>query len=525
MPKNVGTPGLLPQAGGPGIDCKWRGGPCFLLSTSDRCLGCTSARDSGRERTRRRTFPVAVAFVLAALGSGCNARPRSALLREFEGSYPVEARPNGTVRAFEITAAEAELPLLDGGRLKVWAYNGQVPGPTLRVRLGDTVRVQFHNRLPQPSTIHWHGVRVPNGMDGVPHLTQPPVEPGGSFSYEFVPKDAGTFWFHPHVRSSEQVERGLYGVLVVEDVAPAPYAQDVVWVLDDWLLDDDRQILAQFNTPHDLMHDGRWGNVITVNGRTDTRLAVRTGDRIRLRLVNSANGRIFKPDFGSLDVQVIAVDGLYLRRPVPYSGFELAPGNRLDLDITFSGASSGLISVRDRFFEARPNPLAEIVVDGIAGAAPRFSSPAHAHVPAWRSALAEPVAQQFRLNARRGGQLGIEWTINERAFEGHDHAAPPALTMRQGVFQHLQFTNQSYRLHPIHLHGMFFRLLARNGVAVDEPFFRDTVLVHAQETIDIGLVPEDPGRWMMHCHILEHAEAGMMTTLAVTSALEAERRP
>jgi len=461
---------------------------------------------------------IALALFVTLAFVACRARPASPLLREFEGSYPREARPNGTVRSFELTAAEAELSLLDGGRLKVWAYNGQVPGPTLRVRRGDTVRVQFHNRLPQPSTVHWHGVRVPNGMDGVPHLTQPPVEPGGSFLYEFVPKDAGTFWFHPHVRSSEQVERGLYGVLIVEDETPAPYTQDVVWVLDDWLLDDERQIRPEWNTPHELMHDGRWGNVITVNGRTDTRLGARTGDRIRLRLLNSANGRIFKPDFGELDVQIIAVDGLYLRQPIPYRGFELAPGNRLDLDVTFEKAQSGVVPVRDRFFEARVNALAEIVVDGIAGPVPRFPSPAQGHVPAWRKALSEPVAEQFRLNARRGGALGIEWTINERAFEGHDHAAPPALTMRQGTFQRLQFTNQSYRLHPIHLHGMFFRLLARNGVPVDEPFFRDTVLVHAQETIDVGLVPEDPGRWMMHCHILEHAEAGMMTTLAVTPA-------
>jgi hypothetical protein len=173
------------------------------------------------ELTRMATaWALPLVLCVAVLGGACRARPASPLLREFEGSYPREAQPNGTVRAFEITAAEAELPLLEGGRLKVWAYNGQVPGPTLRVGRGDTVRVQFHNRLSQPSTIHWHGVRVPNGMDGVPHLTQPPVEPGGSFLYEFVPKDAGTFWFHPHVRSSEQVERGLYGVLIVEDELP-----------------------------------------------------------------------------------------------------------------------------------------------------------------------------------------------------------------------------------------------------------------------------------------------------------------
>jgi FtsP/CotA-like multicopper oxidase with cupredoxin domain len=108
--------------------------------------------------------------------------------------------------------------------LKVWAYNGQVPGPVLRVRLGETLRVHFTNNLPEETTIHWHGVRLPNAMDGVPGVTQPPVPPAGEFVYEFTPKDAGTFWFHPHVRASEQVERGLYGVLVVEDASPGVFA-------------------------------------------------------------------------------------------------------------------------------------------------------------------------------------------------------------------------------------------------------------------------------------------------------------
>jgi FtsP/CotA-like multicopper oxidase with cupredoxin domain len=454
-------------------------------------------------------------------------RPDDSLLREFAGSYPAAARPNGTVRDFQITAAETELPLLDGHKLRVWAYNGQVPGPTLRVRLGDTVRVRFENRLPQPTTIHWHGVRVPNGMDGVPNLTQPAVAPGQTFTYEFTPKDAGTFWFHPHVRSSEQVERGLYGVLIVEDARPAAYARDEVWVLDDWLLDETGQIFPQFNTFHDLMHDGRWGGVVTVNGRVAPRLAVRAGERIRLRLLNTANGRVFNPDFGALRVQIIAVDGLYLRQPIPYSGFELAPGNRLDLDITFPESFSGVVPVVDRFLPPQMQGLlAEIAIDGAAPSADAFPSPAHGHVPAWKDALSLPVAKQFLLNSRRGGDYGIEWTINGQVFTHHDgaghdhggHDAAPAFVMEQGRFQRLQFTNESYRLHPIHLHGMFFRLLARNGVPVDEPFFRDTVLIHSRETVDIGVVPEDVGRWMMHCHVLEHAEAGMMTTLEVTPA-------
>jgi FtsP/CotA-like multicopper oxidase with cupredoxin domain len=436
-------------------------------------------------------------------------------LQEFAGAYPDEARPGGQVRTFEIVAAPTELALVDGRKLGVWAYNGQVPGPELRIRLGETLRVRFTNRLPQETTIHWHGVRVPNAMDGVPHATQPPVQPGETFVYEFTPKDAGTFWFHPHVRGSEQVERGLYGVLIVEDAVPPPYSRDVVWVIDDWLLDETGQVHPKFNTPHDLMHDGRWGNVVTVNGRTNEVLRVRPGERIRLRLLNSSNGRIVTPDFAGLDAKLIAVDGLYLREPINPAGFELSPGNRIDLDIAFTQSLGEPIRVIDRF-PRRPNHLADIVVEGEPVTTPTFASPARAHVPAWSQALTVPEHHAFRLGARRGGPLGIAWTFDDKAFEGHEAHQHAALTLTRGRFYRLRFVNESGRLHPIHLHGMFFRLLARNGAPIEEPFFRDTVLVHGRETIDIGVVPTDAGSWMMHCHILEHAEAGMMTMIDVT---------
>jgi FtsP/CotA-like multicopper oxidase with cupredoxin domain len=448
-----------------------------------------------------------------ALAAACHASPaRDPLVAEFAGSYPA-ATPTGVVRAFELVAAPARLELLGGQPLDVWAYNGQVPGPTLRVRAGDTVRVTFTNHLPEETTIHWHGVRVPNAMDGVPHITQDPIPPGGSFTYEFVPKDAGTFWFHPHVRSSEQVERGLYGVLVVDDPTPPPYSRDEVIVLDDWRLDDTGQIAPDFNTRHDLMMDGRWGQTVTANGRTDTVLKVRPGERVRLRLLDVANGRVFAPDFGPLDAKAIAVDGQYLRAPIPAAGLELAPGNRLDVELTFDREYPP-IDVMDRFVASRPNKLFTIVVDGDPVDTPAFASPARAHVPAWEGGLAVEPAHTFHLNAESGGPFGIAWTIDGVAFS-HEHAGAPLVTLKRDHFAHLRFVNDSARIHPIHLHGMFFRLLARDGAAVDEPFFRDTVLIHGHETVDLGLVPTERGTWMMHCHILEHAEAGMMTTIRV----------
>lgn len=441
-------------------------------------------------------------------------------LAEFAGAYPIEPSPKGAVRSFEIVAAPTTHVLGDGAPTQVWAYNGTVPGPTLRIRLGETLRVQFRNELPQETTIHWHGVRVPNGMDGVPDMTQPPVLPGGTFVYEFTPKDAGTFWFHPHVRSSEQVERGLYGVLVVEDATPPAYDRDVVWIVDDWRLDDAGQIDPNFNTRHDLAHDGRWGNVRTVNGKTNEVLVVRPGERIRLRMLNSANGRVVVPDFGDLPAKIVAVDGLYLREPIDTAGFELAPGNRIDVDLVAARDGSDLVEVMDRFSERRVARLASLVIDGEGVKTPEFPSPAQGHVPAWSMGLEVPIHHSYGLGARSGGRFGIEWTLDGKAFAGHaahaGHEADVALV--RGKFHRLRFVNESARLHPIHLHGMFFRVLARNGAAVDEPFFRDTVLVHGRESVDIGVVPTDAGAWMMHCHILEHAEAGMMTMIDVVDA-------
>lgn len=475
---------------------------------------------------------VTVIGIVALLAAGCSpaeeaqpASSRSAPLEPsveasgpaerfaaaFGAAYPEHAPEATAVREFTLRAAPAQVEV-GGLPLETWAYNGQVPGPILRMRLGETLRVTLDNALSQSTTIHWHGVRVPNAMDGVPGVTQPPVEPGGRFVYEFTPKDAGTFWFHPHLRASEQVERGLAAVLVVEDAEPLPYDQDVVWVLDDWLIGRDAQIHPQFNTPHDLSHDGRWGNLVTVNGRSDTVLEARPGERIRLRLVNTANGRIFRPSLPpGLTAQIVAVDGMYAAKPIPYEGFELAPGNRIDLDIVVAPELRGqTLAVRDRFTR-QPFELASIrVLDQPPVPTPAFPSPAAAALPDWSEALALEPDLTYVLDARRGGELGIEWTLNGKA---HGHDAPQRLA--HGRFTRVRFANASYRLHPMHLHGQFFKVLARDGRPVDEPHWRDTVLVHPRETVDVALVALDDGPWMLHCHILEHAEAGMMTMIEV----------
>jgi FtsP/CotA-like multicopper oxidase with cupredoxin domain len=220
----------------------------------------------------------------------------------------------------------------------VWCYDGGVPGPEIRVPQGGWLTVKAENRLDVPTTIHWHGLRVPNAMDGVAYLTQEPIAPGETFLYEFDCPDAGTFWYHPHLNGFEQIGRGLYGPLIVEEAEPVDVDRELTFVLDDWRLTEDGAISDDFGNLHDIAHAGRLGNTATLNGGSPETIPVRAGERLRLRLVNAANARIFGLRFEGHAPSVIAIDG----QPVePHAAGEqvvLAPAMRIDLIIDMTGA-------------------------------------------------------------------------------------------------------------------------------------------------------------------------------------------
>lgn len=473
--------------------------------------------------SRRRWLGIGGALALIALAVGADLAETKSEPARATAVYPANVASTGQLREFELVAAPTSLPLLDGQRLDVWAYNGVVPGPILRANRGDMVRVRFTNRLPQPTTIHWHGIRLPNAMDGVPGVTQPPIAPGGTFTYEFQVKDAGTFWFHPHLRGSEQIERGLYGILIVDDPKAPPVDKELVWVLDDWLLDGTGQVDGRFNTLHDLAHDGRWGTVLTINGVRRPVAFVAPGERVRVRLINAANARVFVPDFGALQPMMMAFDALSTDLPLPAQGVEMAPGNRMDVEFTVPASSAGTtITVTDKFGRGE-TALVDLVVGRDAVVQKTVGPPsAEARVtltpPELKGVLDSSPVQVFRLNARRGGPFGIEWTINDQPMRHEEHgAAHHGTRYRLPVerWSRIQFVNESFRLHPMHIHGQFFRVIARNGQPVDEHHWRDTVLIHPKETVDIAMFPRDEGVWMLHCHIQEHAESGMMTLVDV----------
>jgi len=417
----------------------------------------------------------------------------------------------------------------------VWSYNQTVPGPEIRVRQGDWLRVLVDNGLAQDTTVHWHGLRIPQNMDGVPGLTQPPIRPGETFRYAFQVPDAGTFWYHPHVRSSEQQGRGLYGVLIVEEAQPPPVDRDVTWVIDDWRLDEAGAISESFDNPMDLSHSGRLGNVATLNGQDSSTFAVRAGERLRLRIVNTANARIFALRFEGHRPQVIALDGQPTRPHAPLQDrLVVPPAGRVDVILDLEGEPGGRYRVMDEFYPRRSYTFLELVYDP---APPLRRSPPEAFVGLAPNPIPEPkVAEAQRhevvlaggamgamgsaiLDGRRLGirdlvSQGKVWAMNGRV--AHGQVMDPLFTFQRGRTQVLTIRNRTAFPHPMHLHGHSFRWLSRNGQPVAGAPWLDTVLLLAEEEVEIAFVADNPGDWLFHCHVLEHMQAGMSAVVRVS---------
>ena len=272
------------------------------------------------------------------------------------------------VREFRLRAEHGRVRIAPEpyGETAVWCYDGTLPGPEIRARRGERLWISVENALDEETTVHWHGVRVPNAMDGVPHLTQAPIAPGETFTYEFDAVDAGTFWYHPHQRSFEQVGRGLHGPLIVEEADPVRVDRDLTWVLSDWRLTKTAAMRDDFGNRHDMMHNGRVGNTVTINGRVPDSFPVRKGERIRLRLVNAANARIFGLDFGRHEPAVIALDGQPIEPHAPDGGLVvLGPAMRADVTLDMTANVGSRFPVIDRFYEGLEYRLVDLAYEDV----------------------------------------------------------------------------------------------------------------------------------------------------------------
>ena len=410
---------------------------------------------------------------------------------------------------------------------EVWAFDGRIPGPELRVGQGARLSRRLVNDLPMHTAVHWHGIRIDNAMDGVPGLTQDPVEPGDSFDYDFVAPDAGTFWYHAHQHSMEQVGRGLKGPLIVEEPNGPDVDRDIVLMLDDWRLDPETVEFAPFGNRHDLSHAGRIGNLVTVNGAFDWSDRARGGSRIRLRLINAANARIFQLRLRGAAAWVVALDGMPLARVVPVEeALLLAPAQRVDVILDLPGpgdAAFEVISVERQ----RSYSIARILSEGgltVQRPAPAPLPPNPVPVP---GDLARAPLYTMRLQG--GAMRGLGPSVfggrttqpddlyaREKfwALSGHvDLPKDPVIDARRGETHRIAMINDTAFPHGMHLHGHHFHLIEPDGTL---GVLRDTVLVAPGETRQVAFVADNPGNWLLHCHMLSHAEAGMKTWYRVS---------
>ena len=427
-----------------------------------------------------------------------------------------------------LTAAVADVQLVPPGNptTKLWTYNGTAPGPVVRARRGDRISRLLVNDLPQETTIHWHGIRIANNMDGVPGISQPPVQPGAEFQYDFAVHDAGTYWYHPHVRSWEQVARGLHGALIVDELNPPEVDREEILVLDDWRLDQAAQIDESFANMRDWSHGGRIGNFVTVNGNPEHKLVVGRHQRLRLRLINSANARVFTLGLQGMEGWVVALDGQPLDAPAPMDRLRLAPAQRADLivDVTSEAAGEAFLISFERDGDYA---LTTVAVDEPVRAA-RLPVPAALElndIPPLGAVSDAVAARLVMAGGAMGGMRsallgGVETDIRDlvrkgRAWAFNGVAEPPEdplLTVRLGQTARIALKNDTRWPHAMHLHGHHFREVTASG---DYGPLRDTLLMDPGQETAIAFVADNPGAWLLHCHMLEHAAAGMSTWVEV----------
>ncbi|MBG9564549.1 multicopper oxidase family protein [Brevibacillus agri] len=451
-----------------------------------------------------------------------------------------------TGNTFTLTAKESMLHLDDQTMKTAWTYNGTVPGPQLRVKQGETISVTLKNELPEPVTIHWHGLPVPNNMDGIPGVTQNAVKPNESFTYRFKVDVAGTYWYHSHQNSSRQVDKGLYGSLVVEPKTPEPADKDVTLVLDEWMQDDSMAEMhggggsmagmnhgADHAAPatsaasgHDManMSDAKMMplmyTIFSVNGKTGPAIAplrVKEGEKVRIRLIN-AGYLSHKLNLQGHAFQIVSTDGQPLHNPPLTSGqlLNIAPGERYDLEFVANNPGTWLLEERS------DNPGAKslavpIVYEGYeaaqakpeSGQLPVIDLTRYGEAAQSSFSLEQPYDITYRMDLNTDSRDGqMVFTINGQTFPN-----VPPLDVKKGDQVKVTIINNSPEdVHPMHLHGHFFQVLSKNGQPVSgSPLVKDTLNVLPGESYVVAFAADNPGEWMFHCHDLGHAAKGMVS--------------
>ena len=504
-----------------------------------------------------------IALLLAiALIAGCTQVPINQQINQ-----PITQEQTDERKTSTVTPANGETIQLDarsitrtinGDKIDLYGYNGETPGPTLRVRQGSIIYVNFTNNLPEPTTIHWHGLRHNFKDDGVPGISQEPVKPGESFLYTLYFPDAGIFWYHPHVREDRQQDMGLYANILVEPSIDTrnPVQQEALLMIDDILLEDGKNVgYGKDHANFALM--GRFGNTMLINGQTDYRLNVKQGETIRLYITNAANTRPFNLSIENTQLKIVGSDlGLY-EKEIVSDHVVIGPAERYSIEVTFG--SPGIYKIRNinMWDQYEMGSIAVSSSNENFKSAPDERGEASNDIRSYQQYFDKPVDEEIRLgletnHGMMGSMMGgmkdmhsvspIEWEdtmMNMNSMttsrmltwfleDKKSKARNMDLTyqFKKGDVKKIRFVNDKKSDHPmqhmIHLHGQRFLVLEEDGKKNEDLVWKDTFLIASGSTVDILLDASNPGQWMMHCHIAEHLEAGMMGQFIVSETGDEE---
>ncbi|QIN84448.1 multicopper oxidase domain-containing protein [Rubrobacter tropicus] len=475
---------------------------------------------------------------MAGLGAGALVLGGCGVLSPARQNPPT-ARSASRIAEYALEASALELDL-GGRKVSTWGYGKDLPGPEIRLKQDEILRVEVRNRLPEDTTIHWHGLPVPNRMDGVAGVTQEPIKPEGDFVYEFEVPVSGSYMYHSHVGT--QLDRGLYGPLIVEPRNETlSYDREYTLVLDDWLdgvrgtpeeemekLKSDRGAMADMEGMEGMLGtEGgdappQWPPDVVypmylINGKppdSPEELEVRRGEKVRLRLLNPSSATIYRVALQGHRMTVTHTDGQPVE-PVEVETIRIGMGERYDVLVEASNPGAWQLAAHAEGTEKQaravfryrgakdPRPRPDQRPAELAGRMLYYDA-----LRATQEAGAPESGSPDRVLpiTLNGDEETYVWTINGQAFPDAD-----PIEAGRGERVRFEMENTTMMPHPMHLHGHFFRV--DNGTGRGP--IKDTVLVDPKQRLAFDWLADNPGDWAFHCHQIYHAERGMTRIIKV----------
>ncbi|WP_312098639.1 multicopper oxidase family protein [Niallia sp.] len=444
-----------------------------------------------------------------------------------------------TGNEFTLVAKEAEHQLNSDVKVTAWTFNGSVPGSQIRVQEGEKVKIHLKNELPDPVTIHWHGITVPNEMDGIPGVTQNAVQPGETFTYEFTATNPGTYMYHTHQDGVNQLDKGLYGSFIVEPKEKT-YDRDYTLMLDEWMSNTEDSSSSMSNMSEmdhsnmsgmdenedtdssNMAHDMSSYDIFTMNGKSGDSiepLTVKKGETVRIRLANIGylshsihlHGHRFK---------VVAIDGQELNEPQEIKDelISIAPGERYDIEFVADIPGEWYLECHGDM-EGSEGMKALIQYEENNQSTDKSNQ--NEELPIFNyTNYGSPINQTFTLDQiydveytmdLNGNNTNNNWTINGKSFPDTE-----SINVEKGDTVKVKLVNNSPTgvNHPMHLHGHSFQVLSKNGIPVDgSTIIKDTINLEPGDEYVVAFTADNPGNWLFHCHDLHHASAGMVNII------------